>query len=266
MAASICGRGETPLRVLAIGNSFSEDAVEQELHAIATDAGKEIIIGNLYIGGCSIERHYKNVSYNIGDYSYRKIGLDGVADTIPHCTLSRAIADEEWDYITFQQASHDSGEYGTFHDLPDLIAGVRALAGSKPTFLWHMTWAYAPDSNHSGFRRYGNDQIAMYHAIVYCAMRALEENPELKGVIPCGTAIQDARTGSLGRDLTRDGYHLGYTTGRYIAACTWFDTLFGSKATALGYAPAGLTLEQARLCRRAADEAVAHNFEIVKIE
>lgn len=265
-ALGLSARGEAPLRVLAIGNSFSEDAVEQELHAIVKDAGKEIIIGNLYIGGCSIERHFNNIDKDIADYSYRKIGLDGAADTIAHCTLGRAIADEDWDYITFQQASHDSGEYGTFERLPDLIAAVRKYAGSKPTFLWHMTWAYSPDSDHGGFKRYGNDQMAMYHAIVYCAMRALEENPELKGVIPTGTAIQDARTSSLGCDLTRDGYHLAYKLGRYIAACTWFDVLFGAQVSGIEYAPAGISAEERRLCQEAADTATAHNFEVVGVK
>jgi len=46
------------IRVLCIGNSFSWDAVEQELAPLC-DAGKlPIIIGNLYYGGCSLEQHH----------------------------------------------------------------------------------------------------------------------------------------------------------------------------------------------------------------
>ena len=41
------------LRVLSIANSFGEDAVEQNLHEIALADGHVMIIGNLYIGGCS---------------------------------------------------------------------------------------------------------------------------------------------------------------------------------------------------------------------
>lgn len=264
-AFCLYGQDEAPLKILAIGNSFSVDALEQDLHDIVSDAGKEIVIGNLYIGGCSIDRHFKNLTDDIADYSYRKIGVDGVVDTIPNCTLTLAIADEEWDFITFQQASHDSGEYHTFSNLPALIAGVRELAGPKPVFLWHMTWAYSPDSSHDGFKRYGNDQAAMYRAIVECAKRALQDNPELKGVIPVGTAIQDARTSSLGPDLTRDGYHLDLQTGRYIAACTWFDALFAAKSEYTAYDPVKLSQEQIRLCRLAADTAVRHPFEVISI-
>lgn len=40
------------IKVLAIGNSFSADAVEQELYGLLVAAGyDDIIIGNMYIGG-----------------------------------------------------------------------------------------------------------------------------------------------------------------------------------------------------------------------
>ena len=39
------------IKILAIGNSFSEDAIEQYLHEIADADGIETIIGNLLIGG-----------------------------------------------------------------------------------------------------------------------------------------------------------------------------------------------------------------------
>lgn len=39
------------LRILAIGNSFSEDAVENNLHELGKEQGTCIIVGNMYIGG-----------------------------------------------------------------------------------------------------------------------------------------------------------------------------------------------------------------------
>lgn len=253
------------VRVLAIGNSFSVDAVEQELHAIATAGNRQIVIGNLYHPGCSVERHFNNISGDIADYSYRKISPDGRADTIADCTIARAIADDDWDYITFQQASHFSGEYESFEHLPELISAVRAAAGPKPVFLWHMTWAYAPDSDHGGFVKYDRDQLKMYQSIVSCAERVLTDNPELKGIIPCGTAIQDARTSALGDDLTRDGYHLDYRLGRYIASCTWYAVLFGVPAEGNSYAPPRVNAEQRRIAQLAADTAITHPFEITDI-
>ena len=52
---------QTPtVRILAVGNSFSEDAIDQYFHELCEAAGKRVIIGNLYIGGCSLERHLLN--------------------------------------------------------------------------------------------------------------------------------------------------------------------------------------------------------------
>lgn len=87
-------RADEPLRVLAIGNSFSVDALEQEMHNVAASAGCDIIIGNLYIPGCSVDRHYENIVADAPAYSYRKIDLSGRADTIADCALSKALADE----------------------------------------------------------------------------------------------------------------------------------------------------------------------------
>ena len=39
----------TPVKILVIGNSFSEDAVEQNLHELAAAEGIETVIGNMYI-------------------------------------------------------------------------------------------------------------------------------------------------------------------------------------------------------------------------
>ena len=46
------------LKILAIGNSFSEDAVEYAWD-IANSLGiQNVMIGHLYIGGCSLDMHY----------------------------------------------------------------------------------------------------------------------------------------------------------------------------------------------------------------
>lgn len=42
--------GDGILRILAIGNSFSQDAVEQYLWNLFNADGQEVVIGNLYIG------------------------------------------------------------------------------------------------------------------------------------------------------------------------------------------------------------------------
>ena len=48
------------IKILAIGNSFSQDATHY-LHQIAAADQVDMKVVNLYIGGCSLERHWNNI-------------------------------------------------------------------------------------------------------------------------------------------------------------------------------------------------------------
>ena len=74
---SLQGSFAKTIKVLAIGNSFSEDAIEQNLYELGKAAGDEFIIGNLYIGGCPLKKHWYNAENDKGAYRYRKINADG---------------------------------------------------------------------------------------------------------------------------------------------------------------------------------------------
>ena len=63
---------ENTVKILAIGNSFSEDAIEQNLHELADAEGIQTIVANLYIPGCSLERHMQCVKGDLKAYRYRK--------------------------------------------------------------------------------------------------------------------------------------------------------------------------------------------------
>lgn len=54
-------------KILAIGNSFSEDAT-YFLHQICEAANIESKIVNLYIGGCPLEKHWRNIEDDRPDY------------------------------------------------------------------------------------------------------------------------------------------------------------------------------------------------------
>lgn len=48
------------MKILSIGNSFSQDA-QRYLHRLAKHEGVQLKTVNLYIGGCSLQRHYENI-------------------------------------------------------------------------------------------------------------------------------------------------------------------------------------------------------------
>ena len=214
-------------RILAIGNSFSEDAIENYLHSMITAAGDSVIIANLYIGGSSLQDHLTNAKENKSVYSYRKIGTNGVKVTTENVSIERAITDERWNYISFQQVSQNSGQFNTYQNtLPELLSYVQnRVFYSKTKYVLHQTWAYAQNSTHNGFNNYERDQLTMYNAIVDAADRA-SKLVSIDVVVPSGTAIQNGRTTFWGDNFNRDGYHLDLNVGRYLAACTWYKALF----------------------------------------
>ena len=61
------------IKILAIGNSFSQDATHY-LHQIAAADHVDLKVVNLYIGGCSLERHWNNILTEAEDYLYEENG------------------------------------------------------------------------------------------------------------------------------------------------------------------------------------------------
>lgn len=268
LALALCVAGRLDartLRVLAIGNSFSVDAAEQYLHEMAKLDGDTLIIGNLYIGGCSLARHVENARGDLKAYSYRKIGADGIKVKTKDVALSTALADEAWDCVTMQETSGMSGVYSSWEAwLPELQAYVQSRVKPDARLMIHMTWAYAKDSNHVGFVNYGHDQATMYRAIVSAVSR-IAKAQGINEVIPSGTAIQNGRTSMLGDTFNRDGYHLDKGYGRFTAACTWYAYLTGRDATLNAFIPEGVTPDQAAVAKRAATEAVKHPWEVTDL-
>lgn len=246
------------IRILAIGNSFSEDAIEQYLYELAEADGIEIIVANMYIGGSSLQQHWNNAQQNAANYAYRKI-VNGTKDQVNSVTIETALKDERWDYISFQQVSQNSGQLGTYFPyLTNLISYAKNHTTNPDVeFILHQTWAYSQNSNHSGFANYGNDQMTMYNAIVQAANDAAE-TAGISTIIPAGTAIQNGRTTLLGDTFDRDGYHLETSYGRFTAASTWYQKLFGNDVTQNSYVPEGISSTQADIAKNAAKLAVAN--------
>lgn len=256
-----------PLRILAIGNSFSQDAVEQYLWNLFNEAGVDAVIGNMYIGGCSLERHWSNAESGAAAYEYRKI-VDDVRTNTKNVSLETAIADENWDYISLQQASDYSGMYEKYGPyLTELIEYVRSKATNRNIrLMFHQTWAYSGDSNHQSFPNYDRDQMKMYSGIVDASRKVMEKGG-IDILVPSGTAIQNGRTSYIGDEFDRDGYHLNTDYGRFTAACTWYQTLAGQENIDVSvldnaYVPSKVDAGQSAVARNAAYYAVQKPYEV----
>ena len=252
------------VRILAIGNSFSVDAVEEHFYQIASNEGVTVIVGNMYIGGCSLERHVNNLRADAPAYNYRKMTADGVLTKTPDVAISKALRDEAWDFVSVQQASPLSGKPESYVPyLKELTDYVKAHV-PEAEIMFQMTWAYDHDSTHTSFPDYNKDQVYMYNCILTAVKKATAD-VGINLIIPSGTAVQNARTTALVDRMTRDGYHMSKPQGRYTVACTWVEKVLGKKVKGNEYCPEGMTPEECRLAQKAAHAAVRKPFKVTVI-
>ena len=252
------------LKVLAIGNSFSTDAMEY-LYQVAKACGvKTVVLGNLYYSGCSLDTHYSYAFTNSASYTYYK-NTTGSWKNTKNYKFADAVTDEDWDYITIQQTSKTCGIASSYGKLSSLCNIIRSK-NETAELVWHMTWAYQQDSTHSSFPKYDNDQIKMYNMIIDCVENSVLSTPYFSRVIPTGTAIQNARTSFYGDHLTRDGYHLDKNIGRYIAALTYFAALTNVSIENISYNPSkqNITDDMVQMAIESVTNAILNPMKITE--
>ena len=251
------------LKILAIGNSFSTDSM-QYLYQILKDGGvEEITLGNLYYGGCSLDQHYQFGKTDSASYTYYK-NTTGEWIKTEKYKMSQALVDEKWDYVSLQQTSKTCGLTNSYSKLDELIATVKD-SNPQAKLIWNMTWAYQQDSTHASFPNYKNDQMTMYNMIINVVNEVITPlNFDI--MIPCMTSIQNARTSFMGDTLTRDGYHLDYYIGRYIAGLTWYAAITGGSVDAITYNPstAKITDDMLRAAKEAVKTAIANPLAVTQ--
>lgn len=269
---------ERGTKVLMIGNSFSI-CLLQHLPQVAADRGVELDLASLFIGGCSLKRHWENVEkdgeadfkpYLFGRNRFGKY-TQGKANV---CDVLRMA---KWDIVTIQQASHESWKPETYHPYGDkLIAKIRELA-PQAKIVVQETWSYTPWDKR--LAKWGITQEGMYGKL-HEAYGTFAKEKGLS-VIPFGTAVQDWRRrlpvkyteNSFGGDVVGGGrqderdhfkrdvsgkwvpncdvFHLG-RKGEYFQALVWARTLFGVDLKDLKYKPSFVSDSDAKLMREIA--------------
>ena len=215
-------RKDNAMKILDI---FSQDATTFLSQAAAAQ-GLDLTVVNLYVGGCSLETHWKNYETAAQVYDYQLNGSSiGRA-----ASINETLAEGGWDIIVTQQVSQDSGWPDTYEPFLTLLTDVFKQSAPNARLCLHETWAYENTSTHWGFMRYHRDRMEM-HARVSAAYRQKAKEHALK-LMPCGEVIQALRekdefnADKGGHSLSRDGFHMSLSYGRYALALTWLKTLF----------------------------------------
>ena len=252
------------LKILAIGNSFSDDALFLLPDILNSLGITKFRISNLYLPGCLLERHLENIKNNSAVYEFRTNRGYGW-DTAYNTKLVDGVNADDWDYITFQQGSTKSGLAKSYSCLMEIIETVKFL---KPNakLAWHMTWAYQQDYVSSAFiENYGGNQLTMYNAIVNSVKSEILNNININFVIPNGTVVQNARTSFLGDTITRDGFHMSYEIGRYMTALTYACLMTGYSLEDVTFKPISVSEDIKKVCIESVKNAIVKPYTVTKI-
>ena len=291
---------EKPLRVLVIGNSFSRSLIRELPQVMAAQDRYDLDLNDMFIGGCSLERHINEYETAVADpehqpYRIDRIAPGGVLEPDYMSNLPAMLKLGNYDLVTIQQASPYSFRPDSWTPWGDkLVAIVRdALPGVK--IVIQETWSYRPDSPRFADWGINSDMMFKYLREVYLD-RSRHYGFE---VIPTGDAVETFRrrygfrfagfdpervarieypqlppddgdiVGSYrwkedenGKMvLTLDAIHLN-RAGQYLQACVWFGSLFGADVRAIKYVPEHLSADKAALLRECAALALEGKPEL----
>jgi hypothetical protein len=280
------------LRILAVGNSFSGNALRY-FGDLVKASGNRVVVGHAMIGGCDFERHMRHADA----FEANPSGAEGR----PYAngqSLRDLLVTQRWDFVTIQQASPKSFRPETYHPHADrLIAYVKKYAPQAEIVI-HQTWAYRDD--HRWFKEpEKNPGQPADHAAMYAAVRtaydAFATQSALR-LVPCGDAMElarldpawgpfaedpafDAKTAvfpalpagekralqngyswkmdtKTGRQsLGKDAFHAN-ATGEYLLGCVWLEFFFKTSAVGNAFLPKGVNAEDAAVMQRVAHRAV----------
>lgn len=207
--------------ILCIGNSFSEDAARY-LHQIARADAVKINVFNLYIGGCSFERHYRNM---LSDAKAYDLSVNGTNTKFP-VSLKEGLLNRAWDAVSFQQVSSQSVNYETFQPYLDELSAYVKKCLPKSKQIIHQTWAYEQGSDRLCNELGYTDQADMFKDL-QAAYKKAAKMIDADMIIPSGEIFQMLIAEGIG-PIHRDTFHASLGLGRYALGLLWYKKLTGN--------------------------------------
>ena len=209
------------MNVLSIGNSFSQDA-QRYLHYIAKADGCTLNTFNLYIGGCPLSLHYKNM---ISEERAYVLEMNGESTGFK-VSLKDALLNRDWDVVTVQQVSNQSSCYETYQPYLDKIVEYVRLCIPKAKIGIHQTWAYEQNSHRLNVELGYNNHIDMFMDIERAYEKAFKAvNADL--IIPSGEVFQKLIASGIEK-VHRDTFHASLGLGRYALGLLWYSIISGN--------------------------------------
>lgn len=292
-AANISTADKSSIKILSIGHSFSKDVMVTNLYNMFKEGGyEEVVIGYLYMAGCSMPKHLYNIEHSLAQYEYAK-NNSGTWVTKNNVTALSALKEEDWDFVTVQSSPDYIGgqtissitlgvnsegdkieginqtEYEAMGEITDWILANATNADVKIDY--HMIWSFSEGCNLWSYTYHDYDQMTMYNNIVNITQEKVQNHEDINRIIPSATAIQNARSSFMGDnfnmpDATQggsDGYHLN-DDGDYVAALTWYCHYSGESAQVMAGYTGVLSAEEFLAVAEAVDNAIDIPFAVTE--
>lgn len=208
------------MNVLSIGNSFSQDA-HRYLHRIARADGLNMTTVNLYISGCSLSRHYRNMLSQQREYTFEMNGESAKLNV----SVDEVLLSRDWDVVTVQQTSSKSTDYESYQPYLNALAEHIRRCAPKAKLAVHQTWAYEKDSQRLRTVAGYEDHVQMFMDLKQAYNNAARDiGADL--IIPSGQVFQQLIASGI-ENIHRDTYHSSKGVGRYALGLTWYAALTG---------------------------------------
>ncbi len=208
------------MNILSIGNSFSCDA-QRYLHAIAKADTVELNTFNLFIGGCPLSLHYRNM---LSEERAYELEMNGES-TLFKVSLKEALLNRDWDVVTVQQVSHQSPYYDTYQPYLNKLTEYVKLLVPKAKIVVHQTWSYEKDSYRLNVELGYSDQRDMFYDIKRAYKKAADDiNADF--IIPSGEVFEALLSDGIEK-VHRDTFHASLGVGRYALGLIWYMCLTG---------------------------------------
>lgn len=254
------------LKVLCVGNSYSNDTFWM-LRDIAESVGKRVTVGISHLSGGTLSQVYEAVNNDETVTTYNKFSPGNGHEANTNYSARDIITNEDWDFIFFQQASTSAMNYDSYQPhLTNLVDYVRDNATNPRVRLgMNMPWVRPISNSTIGTPE---KQIEVNTDIINACQQAMLDT-DLEIFIPTGVAVMNSRKNDylaeIGNELTRDGSHLDEGIGRYLAAMTVFNTLYGDHGIgSVSYKPSNVNPFHVHLAKLAAQKAVNDPFKVLE--
>lgn len=212
------------MNILSIGNSFSQDA-QRYIHNIAKSERVNLNTFNLFIGGCPLSRHYRNM---LSDKPSYMLEMNGEATGF-NTSIKEVLLNRDWDIVTFQQVSNQAPYYETYQPYLDKLVKYAKECAPKAKIVMHQTWAYEQGSKRLteelGYKSY----MDMFNA-VQASYEKAAKSIAADFIIPSGELFCSLIASGI-KKVHRDTFHASLGIGRYALGLLWYAFFTGNDIT-----------------------------------